>query len=216
MGSGIAMALDTITGNSAMAARITSAWGKFPPLDAGGVPAPSPPWFVAVVTPGRERKAAESLEALGFGTFMPVTIAERIRRRYRWGRWYEEVKRKPVLAFPTYLFVSFDPADPSWRHIPRLDHVRSLMGPDAERPQPVKPSAMAHLMQAAAGQLLGDQQAEDLIRAGVLVEVVNGPFANARGVCTLASGKRVVLSLSVFGRESPIELRPEDVRRVED
>lgn len=184
----------------------------FPPLPCASIAASTHRWYVVSVEPRTEAKVQKALEAAGFGTFLPTVLAERIKRRFRWGRWFEEVRRREVIAFPTYVFVSFDVTDTAWRYIGRITHVRGVMGPTPEKPAPVPHAAMAALMAAAADRAMNPRQAEALIRAGIAVEVLNGPFANQVGICEWADGKRVALSLSLFGRETRVTLDAADVR----
>lgn len=186
----------------------------FPPLPCASIAATSHRWYVVSVEPRTEAKVEKALQAAGFGTFLPTVIAERIKRRFRWGRWFEEVRRREVIAFPTYVFVNFDVRDEGWRYIPRTTHVRAIMGPTPEAPLPVPDAAMAVLMAAAYDRAMNPSSAEALIRAGIAVEVVNGPFANQVGICEWAEGKRVALSLSLFGRETKVTLGVDDVREV--
>jgi transcription antitermination factor NusG len=188
----------------------------FPPLPCASIAATSNRWFVVSVEPRTEAKVEKALQAAGFGTFVPTVIAERIKRRFRWGRWYDETRRREVIAFPTYVFVSFDPTHIRWRYIAQIAHVRGVMGPTPETPQPVPDSAMAVLMSAAYDRAMNPSQAEALIRAGIAVEVVNGPFANQVGICEWADGKRVALSLSLFGRETKVTLDAADVREAKE
>lgn len=206
------MMLDTITEGWAMASDARQWRNPFPPLAVREHSDTPHRWYVVSVEPRTEAKVRNALEAAGFGTFLPTVLAERIKRRFRWGRWFEEVRRREVIAFPTYVFVSFDVLDTAWRYIPRITHVRGVMGPTPEKPAPVPHAAMAELMAAAADRAMNPKQAEALIRAGIAVEVVNGPFANQVGVCEWADGKRVALSLMLFGRETKVTVDANDVR----
>lgn len=206
------MMLDTLTEGWAMASDARQRRTQFPPLPCASIPATTHRWYVVSVEPRTESKAQQALEAAGFSTFLPTVLAERIKRRFRWGRWFEEVRRREVVAFPTYVFVCFDVTDTAWRYIPRIAHVRCVMGPTPEKPAPIPHAAMAELMAAAANGAMNPRQAEALIRTGIAVEVVNGPFANQVGVCEWADSKRVALSLSLFGRETKVTLDAADVR----
>lgn len=188
---------------------------SLPPPDGRSVSA-SHRWYVVNTHPGRERKVNESLEAIGFGTFLPTTIETYTKRRYRWGRWYEETRKREVLAFPTYLFVCFDVSAPAWRHIGRVDHVRRILGIDAERPLPVRQDAMDTLMREAYDRAMGAAQQEAVIKAGVALVIKDGPFAGHAGACSWAKGQRVGLNLSILGRDTPAVVRLDQVEKAAD
>lgn len=186
----------------------------FPPPDGRSV-SDAHRWYVVNTTPGRERRVNQSLEAIGFGTFLPTATQPYIKRRYRWGRWYEETRKREVLAFPTYLFVAFDIRAHAWRHIGRVDYVRRIMGIDAERPLPVPHASMAILMREAYDRAMGDTQQQAIIQAGVAVVIKAGPFAGHTGTCSWARGQRVGLNLSILGRDTPAEVALVHVEKVE-
>lgn len=172
-------------------------------------------WYVVNTIFRMERRVQAHLDGLGFGTFLPTCIVKRVKRRMRWGREYEEVRKREVLAFPTYLFVCFDIGQRDWRFIPRISEVRCIMGPTSEHPLPVPEAAMRTLMAAAYDRAIAEHDQDELIAKGVAIQVAAGPLEGHIGVCEWDNGKRVMLNLSILGRETPIEMPRQDVRKVE-
>jgi transcriptional antiterminator RfaH len=168
-------------------------------------------WFVAHTEPGTEPKVRDRLEASGFGTFLPMVVVERFRLRQRWGRTYREAKRKTVVAFPTYLFVAFDPALSSWRRITSTRDVRRLLSSDAEHPLPVPDAAMAVLFSLGYDRPMVHDPVPALIKVGAIVTVKEGPFASFQGICQWSKKDRVGLLMSLFGRTTPAEFDLGDV-----
>jgi transcription antitermination factor NusG len=163
-------------------------------------------WYVASIRPRFESKVADRLGAIGFGTFLPLATVSFIKPRYRWGRWYDETRKRQVVAFPTYLFVCFDIADPRWRLITQDRDVRLLFGPDPERPRPVPVVHMAALFRAAQDRAMDERQVQTLIELGIAYRVTDGPFTGHVGPAEADHGETVQLGLSLFGRPMPIRL----------
>jgi len=172
-------------------------------------------WYVASIRPRFESKVAERLDALGFGTFLPLATVTDIKPRYRWGRWYEEKRKRQVIAFPTYLFVCFDHSDPRWRLITQDRDVRLLFGPDPERPRAVPIHHMAALFQAAQDRAMDEKQIQSLIEIGVAYRVTDGPFTGQIGAAEAVHGEAVRLGLSLFGRPMPVTLPVDQVERAD-
>jgi transcriptional antiterminator NusG len=195
-----------------MAANKPVRWCALPPLRSGSVPT-SHRWYVVRTVPGRERAVRDRLESAGFGTFLPMTIEERIKRRMRWGREFEEKRKKSVVAFPSYLFVCFDIDAPAWRWIPRIDEVREIM-PISDQPRAVSSEFIFRLMVECYDR--SEQQPEQVgIEAGSLVRVLNGPFTSFIGVCQRSTEERLNILLSLFGRDTAVDLAAADVEKVE-
>lgn len=170
-------------------------------------------WYVASIHPRREAKAAERLEALGFGTFLPLATVSFTKRRYRWGRWYDETRKRAVVAFPTYLFVSFDIADQRWRLITQDRDVRLLFGSDPERPRPVPGPHMQALLQAAQDRAMDEKQVQSLIDLGIAYRITDGPFTGHVGPAEAVQGETVTLGLALFGRPMPVKVAASHLER---
>ncbi len=52
------------------------------------------------------------------------------------------------------------------------------------------------------------------MRRGDMGKVLVGPLASFTGICSLTSPQRVVLLLTLFGRQTPTEYKREDVELV--
>ena len=202
--------LDTATRRSAMAQDKPRVWSALPPLRPGGVPAPFS-WIVVNSIPARERKLREALDAEGFPTFLPFVKEERVKRRMRWGREYQEKRKKDVLAFPGYVFACTGLDAPDWRRIPRLDDVACILGSDAEHPFTVPPGAMMAMFQMAYAEQPADPLPA-LFEVGATYRVKDGPFFDHSGVCTWTRDERLRLLMSLFGRECEVEFAADQVQ----
>lgn len=211
---GVAKMLDSTTLDQGKSKQKPVVWSAFPPSRCGAVPS-AHRWYVVATAPGRERGACQALESAGFGTFLPMVEETRPKRRVRWGREFIENRKAIVCAFPGYLFVSFDVAGMAWRSIHRMDDVGRIISSAAERPIPVGQAAMAVLMAHAYDRTMVTDPTADLIEAGAQVRVLDGPFVDHLGVCQVSRRDRIAIMVSLFGRETLVEMAVHEVEKVE-
>lgn len=190
----------------------------FPPLDGRSVSA-THQWFAVRVRPRFEKKAEVHITALGFAIETPLMQQTKIKRRLRWGRWYEEKRTESVRAFPGYVFVTFDVANPSWRLIPHGEQVKNcrirFFWHSPERPQPIPQRDMERIMAASRDRAMTPEQVQSLIELGIAYRVTDGPFAGQVGPAEAVHGETVRLGLSLFGRPTPVPVPVGQVERVE-
>jgi transcriptional antiterminator RfaH len=150
-------------------------------------------WYVIHTQPRGESRAEVNLARQGFTTYMP-----RCLRTVRHARRTEKVARP---LFPRYLFVALDLARDRWRAIQSTFGVCSIVLAGEE---PV---------------VLPDKVVEDIraredddgyvrlglpagVRAGSPVRLVEGVFADHRGICErVADEARVAILLELLGRQ---------------
>lgn len=127
------------------------------------------------------------------------------------------VKRK---LFPGYVFVQMDVEDDdapgelgeSWEVVRGTSGVTGFVG-TATRPVPLSPEEVQRLLTSVgmAAQTVTEEAAPRIkvdFKAGDMVRVTSGPFADFNGVVSevnMAQAKVKVL-VSIFGRETPVEL----------
>lgn len=107
--------------------------------------------------------------------------------------------------FPGYMLVSMELNDATW-HTIHVNHVVGFVGDDLN-PVP--------LSDEDAGKIIGRIQdgserprPKIMFDVGEIVRVVDGPFANFQGVVdeVFPDKGRVRVMVSIFGRETPVEL----------
>ena len=107
--------------------------------------------------------------------------------------------------FPGYMLISMDLNDATW-HTVHLNHVVGFVGDD-RNPVP--------LSDEDAGKIIGRIQdgserprPKVMFDIGEAVRVVDGPFANFQGIVdeVFPDKGRVRVMVSIFGRETPVEL----------
>ena len=123
----------------------------------------------------------------------------------------KEVERK---IFPGYVLVKMIMTDDSWHVVRNTRGVTGFVGPGS------KPVALTESEVAALGI---DRQDKDTrislsYKVGDRVRVVSGPIANFTGVVDAINEKenQVRVIVSMFGRETPVELELDQVTVVYD
>lgn len=160
--------------------------------------ADGPRWYCVEVHARCEVMVAETLLALGFAAVAPMFMdrlaANPIRRLPA-----REVLRP---AYPGYVVVEFDAADPAWRRIASQRGVRRVMGSAPERPTPLLAVQAAWII-AQFGcdgvqrrSLLGSRVVAEPLVPGAWVRVSSGPFDGALGHVVSSNGVGVVLTMA--------------------
>jgi len=158
-------------------------------------------WFAVQARPGRERLAKASLTAAEFQAFLPLALI----RRERTG----EVETP---LFPSYLFALFDVRRDPWGEIMRQPGVLRLLG-ENKRPRPLPHGFVEGLLVSASLRGVVSNLTPQLaaLAAGDEVLLLAGPFADHRGRVLWASGERVRLLFTLFGRPTEAEVARGDV-----
>ena len=126
------------------------------------------------------------------------------------------VKRK---LFPGYVFVQMDIEDDdapgelgeSWEVVRGTNGVTGFVG-TATRPVPLSPEEVQRLLAsvgvAAQPQVEEAPRVKINFKAGDMVRVTSGPFADFSGVVSEVNmpQSKVKVLVSIFGRETPVEL----------
>lgn len=170
--------------------------------------APQKYWYVIQAFSGFERRVSQSLREHiklhhmeeFFGEIMvPTEEVIEIRSGQR-----RKSERK---FFPGYVLVHMVMNDASWHLVRSVPRVMSFIGGTSDRPAPISEkeanAIMIHLQQ------VGDKpRPKILFEPGELVRVSEGPFADFNGVVEEVDYEksRLKVSVSIFGRATPVEL----------
>lgn len=194
-------------------------------------------WHVVQVNAGRERSTAECLEKHGYETYVAMIRTVRLVKRRDMSRAQRaqdiKVMRPAIVALlPGYLFVRFDPEDARWHELFEIKGVRGLvMNDDLPRVFPDK--EIAQLKRGEVnGALPGTMQLAQIpFLVGENVRVAAGPFAGFPAIVEelpdpvkankatltlddLDESMRVKLAVSIFGRDTPVELPVTDIEKI--
>jgi len=172
-------------------------------------------WYVIRVNSGQEKKAAEhiqqqaaqqGLDNLIHQVLVPTEDVVEVRRGKK-----VNAERK---FFPGYMLVNMDMTDKAWHLIKNTPAVAGFLG-GKQKPMPISATE--------ARQIL-DQMQEGVARPknavefdmGEEVKVTDGPFASFNGVVEEvdAEKQKLKVSVSIFGRATPVELDYGQVEKV--
>lgn len=173
-------------------------------------PAPAEPtpgkWYVVHTFAGHENKVAqalkqrieaEHLESKIFDILVPTQDKIEIRAGKK-----ETVKEK---IFPGYILVKMELDDVSWLAVRTTPGVTSFVGM-SNKPTPVSEAEIASIVkfttQGAAPTF------KDVFMVDDTVKIIDGPFAEFIGKVESVDKEkgRVRVLVSIFGRETPVEL----------
>lgn len=165
-------------------------------------------WYVVHAYSGYEKKVAAALQdrvALygmenSFGDIL-VPTEEVVEIR---GGQKRKSERK---FFPGYVLVQMELNDDTWHLVKETPRVMGFIGGKADQPAPITDKEASAILQRV-------QDSEDkprpktIFEAGEVVRVVDGPFNDFNGVVEEVNYEksRVRVSVSIFGRSTPVEL----------
>ncbi|MDX2464932.1 MAG: transcription termination/antitermination protein NusG [Porticoccus sp.] len=165
-------------------------------------------WYVVHAYSGYEKKVAAALQdrvaLYGMeGSFGDILVPTEEVVEIRGGQ-----KRKSERKFfPGYVLVQMELNDDTWHLVKETPRVMGFIGGKAEEPAPITDKEASAILQRV-------QDSEDkprpktIFEAGEVVRVIDGPFNDFNGVVEEVNYEksRVRVSVSIFGRSTPVEL----------
>lgn len=175
-------------------------------------------WYVLHTYSGYENKVKKNLETrvetMGlennvFGIEIPTEMVTEIKEG---GRRVESEKK----VFPGYVLVRMELDDRSWAAVRNTQGVTGFVGADGN-PAPLTRDEYNKIMkrdQRKKGK--GDVTVTSSLEVGQAVKVVSGPLAEFDGVVSEVSpdAGKVKVMVSIFGRETPVELSFNQVAKI--
>ncbi len=178
------------------------------------IPAPRDQWFVVQVLSGQEKKAHDNLvkriktEEMGDLVYEVLIPTERVQE-IRQGRKSETTRK----FFPGYLIVNMhllnedgSLVDRTWYYIKDTNGVIGFAG-TKDRPSCMSPREVESML-AQIREREDKVKPKVTFEVGEKVKVADGPFQSQTGVVEEVDPERGKLrvSVSIFGRETPVEL----------
>ena len=175
----------------------------------------TPKWYVIHTYSGYENTVASSIEKAVENRGMhdlitDVTIPVEIVREVKNGK-TREIERK---LFPGYVLVKMILTDESWYLVRNTRGCTGFVSPNSNKPLP--------LTDAEAAQWGAEKHETETIeisyKVGDSVRVCDGPLSGFVGIVDEIEQQqnRVHVIVSMFGRETPVELELNQVEVVED
>ena len=166
-------------------------------------------WYVVHTYSGYENKVKANIEKIVENRSMHDQVHEVIvpmLDAFEVKNGQKKVVQKKV--YPGYVLIKMQMNDDTWYVVRNTRGVTSFVGPGS------KPVALTEREVAAMGIEAPRRMIE--LSEGETVMVINGPFENSVGTIKEVNESRrtVIVKLSVFGRETPVELDFTQVQRV--
>lgn len=172
-------------------------------------------WYVLQVFSGQEKKVKELLEE----RVRSADYEDRIEEVLLPTESVVEVKKGKKRTtkrkfFPGYLLVRMVLDDETWNFIKKVGRVSGFVG-DSTRPVPIPDEEVDRIVKRVEE---GEEEPQLRIRfeEGESVRVIEGPFANFSGVIQEVNEEkgRLRVNVSIFGRNTPVELDFTEVEKV--
>ena len=172
-------------------------------------------WYVLHVYSGFEKKVAESILELAAqkgmaDSFEQVLVpTEEVVEVRRGSKVNSERK-----FFPGYVLIKMEMSDESWHLVKNTPKVTGFLGA-RERPTPItEAEAQRILRQVTEG--VEKPRSSVSYEVGEQVRVIDGPFASFVGFVEESDDEkaRLKVSVSIFGRSTPVELEYSQVEKV--
>ena len=172
-------------------------------------------WYVAHTKSGCEQKVKASVEqqakvmGLKDKIFRVIVPQEEHLEVVKGSR--TPVKHK---VYPGYVFIEMVLTDETWALVKNTENVTHFLG-TAKEPMPIKDSEMQTILKRMGMQAEGP--VIDLA-VGDQTVVLIGPFADFNGIIQEIDydNQKAKVMLSVFGRETPVELSFNEIEKTTD
>lgn len=172
-------------------------------------------WYVLNVYSGSEKKVAESIreqvvlkkmEDKILEVIVPTEEVVEVRKGTK-----VNAERK---FFPGYILIKMEMSDESWHVVMNTPKVTGFLG-SRNKPQPITEAEANRIMTQMQE---GVQRPQTLVdyEVGEQVRVTDGPFASFIGLVEEVDTEktRLKVSVSIFGRSTPVELEFNQVEKV--
>ena len=172
-------------------------------------------WYVVNVHSGCEKKVAESIKEQAVLKGMEDRIlevmvpTEEVVEMKKGARVNSERK-----FFPGYVLVKMVMSDDAWHIIRNTPRVSGFLG-SRNKPQPITEAEAQRIIKQMTEGVERPRTAIEF-ENGEQVRVIDGPFASFVGVVEEVDAEkmRLKLSVSIFGRSTPVELEFSQVEKI--
>lgn len=172
-------------------------------------------WYVVNVYSGSEKKVAESLKEQAvlkkmedkiLDVLVPTEEVVEIRKGAK-----VNAERK---FFPGYILVKMEMSDECWHVVKNTPRVSGFLG-SRNKPQPISDAEAERIIKQMTEGVERPQTMVDF-EVGEQIRVTDGPFASFVGVVEEVDSEksRLKVSVSIFGRYTPVELEFSQVEKI--
>jgi transcriptional antiterminator NusG len=167
-------------------------------------------WFVVKVRTAFEKKVKaqleEQIELKGledkFGRIL-VPIEEMVVARGEKKKRYKVESR----IFPGYVFVEMSMDESAWHLVRSIPNVHGFVGGTKDKPSPIPKKEVQDILDRME-QSVDKPKPKTVFEVGEIVRINDGPFADFTGTVEDVNfdKSRLRVSVSIFGRATPVEL----------
>lgn len=172
-------------------------------------------WYVVNVYSGSEKKVAESLREQAILKKMEDKILEVLVPTEE----VVEIKKGAKVNserkfFPGYILVKMEMSDECWHVVKNTPRVSGFLG-SRNKPQPISDAEAERILKQMEEGVERPQTVVDF-EVGEQIRVIDGPFASFVGVVEEVDTEksRLKVSVSIFGRYTPVELEFAQVEKI--
>ena len=175
--------------------------------------APQKRWYVVHTYSGHENKVKVNLEKrveymnMGEKIFR-IEVPQKTITKVKDGKKQDREEK----IFPGYVLVEMIMDDDSWYVVRHTAGVTKFVG-SAKRPIPAKDAEIKKIIHRSQTQSV---KIELDVKVGDKVRIISGPFADFIGDITevYPDKSKLRASVSIFGRETPVELEYKQIQKV--
>ena len=171
-------------------------------------------WYVAKTMTGQENKVAKALKerAVNFKLTEYIseilvpeeTVVSNVNGKKR------TFKKK---FFPGYVLLKMIMNDKTWHMVKNADKITGFVGGTKDMPSPISNEEAAHMTNQVEEGFKPRTSVN--FSEGETVKVIEGPFASFVGQIESVNEKgKIRVSVSIFGRPTPVELDVSQVQKV--
>lgn len=117
--------------------------------------------------------------------------------------------------FPGYVLVKMEMNDATWQLVKNIPKVTGFLGGGGNRPQPISEGEVERVFKQVSE---GVEEAKRgvVFESGEQVKVVDGPFDSFIGIIESVDEEkeRIKVSVTIFGRPTPVDLQYTQVEKV--
>lgn len=185
-------------------------------LGLGFQPAHGKRWYVVHTFTGHENKVKSSIErraaAQGFADQVGriLVLTEEELRGTRRGK--RQVRKHKL--FPGYVIIEMELSDKTQHLIRSTPGVTGFIGP-GRQPVPLEPQEIENILATLGGEETPRMRVA--FERGDMMRVVSGPFENFHGRIEEinVAKEKLTLLISIFGRDTPVEVDFADVEKLQ-
>ena len=172
-------------------------------------------WYIVQAYSGFENKVADSIKDTMTKNSLSSSLGEILVPTQK----VTEVKKgkrtqKQKKYFPGYVLVKLDLNKQIYHKIKNIQKVSGFLGPEG-KPVPVSENEIKKII-TQANESEANPSAGIIFEVGEKVKVCDGPFASFTGLVEEINEEksRLKVSVSIFGRPTPVELEYSQVEKV--